>query len=293
MTNKTILIVGGQGKLGSALGRLGSNALGRGELDILRPDSVAAALEAHTPELVINCAAYTAVDKAETDAEAAYAVNRDGAGNVAAACARHGVPLIHVSTDCVFGDGDPHEPVAETAPTMPLSVYGQSKRDGELAVQAASGPHCITRVSWLFDHSPQSFIGRMLAIADGRDKMQIVDDAHGRPTEVNALARRLLTLGGLMQAGKDVPSVLHFGPTKPVSRFEWAQTIFAKSATLGGPAPTLTPCSSDAFDELARRPRGLVLDTCLADGLLGGSPDWLTASDETVARILDRAPDTL
>lgn len=284
----SILVTGGHGKLGSALGRIGTNALGRDTLDITRSDNLAAMIDSIAPSLVINCAAYTAVDKAETETAAAFTLNRDGAENLAKICAGRSVPLIHVSTDCVFGDGVPGHPVSEADPARPLSIYGQSKREGEMAVEAAGGRACIARVSWLFDYSPQSFIGKMLTIAHGRDNLNIVDDAYGRPTEVNALAKQLLDLADVMLSDRVVPPLLHLGPKEPVSRFGWAEAIFAASAALGGPSPALARCTSDALNEPARRPRGLVLDTKLADALLGKTPDWNDASNEAVARILKK-----
>ena len=286
MNRLDILVAGGHGKLGSALGRLGANAVGRDVLDVLSIDSIAAALDGHKPKLAINCTAYTDVDKAESDVETVFALNARGARNLAEFCAERSIPLIQISTDCVFGDGTPSRPVTETAQTVPLSVYGRSKLEGEQAVCAAGGRHCIARVSWLFDDGPHSFIGKMLGFANGREEMQIVDDAYGRPTEVNALAGQLLLLAERMVANESVPSILHLGPPRPVNRFEWAKTIFAASAGAGGPAPNLSPCSSDIFNEPARRPRGLVLDTQLADGLLGPLPDWQTASDAAVANIV-------
>ena len=288
MTYQHVLVAGGQGKLGSALGRLGANALGRGALDVLNIENIDAAFARYKPKLVINSTAYTNVDKAEADSDKAYALNRDGAKHLAEACARNAIPVVHISTDCVFGDGDPSQPVSETAPTTPLSVYGKSKLEGEGAVEAAGGSHCIARVSWLFDHSPQSFIGKMLALAQTRDALKIVDDAYGRPTEVNILAQQLLVLSERMVAGDAVPPILHLGPADPVSRFGWAEAIFSASAKLGGPCPALTPCSSDAFQEAARRPRGLILDTELADEFLGSGPDWKISNDRAVAAILSK-----
>ena len=291
MTYEHVLVAGGQGKLGSALGRLGANALGRDTLDVLSIENIDTTFTHHQPKLVVNCTAYTNVDDAETDRNKVFALNRDGARYLAGACARQAIPLLHISTDCVFGDGDPSQPVSEIAPTKPLSVYGQSKLAGEKEVRAAGGPHCIARVSWLFDHSPQSFIGKMLALAQTRDALRIVDDAYGRPTEVNSLALQLLTLSEHMLAGNAVPPLLHLGPPDPVNRFGWAKAIFSASAEFGGPCPALTHCSSDEFQDVARRPRGLILDTQLADSLLGPQPDWQVSSDKAVAAILSKEAD--
>jgi len=115
MMTADILVAGGQGKLGSALGRLGANALGRSALDVLSADSTTQALDTHKPNLVVNCTAYTNVDKAETDAETVFALNAGGARNLAEMCAQRDVPLIHISTDCVFGDGEPSRSANEAA----------------------------------------------------------------------------------------------------------------------------------------------------------------------------------
>ena len=177
-----VLVTGGAGRLGKALGALGARAPGRDALDITKPESLVAALEAHAPQIVINAAAYTDVEAAESDAAAAHAVNAAGAGHVAAACAAAGVPLIHISTDYVFGDGDRTMPLSETAAPDPLSVYGASKLAGEDRVRGAGGQACIVRVSWLFDDGPDTFIGKVLNAALTRETLKIVDDACGRPS---------------------------------------------------------------------------------------------------------------
>ena len=287
MTPQDILVTGGQGRLGKALGTLGCTALGRAELDITSPESLSTAITKHAPQAIINCAAYTAVDRAETEADKAFALNRDGAANVAAACHQARIPLVHISTDCVFGDGDGKKQVKEHDATQPLSVYGQSKLAGEQAVMAAGRQHvCITRVCWLFDHAQDTFIGKILNAAKGRETLQIVDDAFGRPTPVGCAAGQLVKLAERLIDGMPTPEVLHFGARNPVSRFGWAEVIFAKSAELGGPAPALTPCSGDWFPETARRPRGLIMDTAIANALLGEMHDWQVETQSAVTSLL-------
>ncbi|MEM9054471.1 MAG: sugar nucleotide-binding protein, partial [Pseudomonadota bacterium] len=131
MNNRQILVTGGKGRLGSALDQLGCTTLGRDQLDICEPDSIAAAFETHTPQIVINAAAYTAVDQAESDPETAYAVNGDAVCFLVDECEHRRIPLIQISTDCVFGDRRPDAPVSEMEEPDPLSVYGFSKRLGE------------------------------------------------------------------------------------------------------------------------------------------------------------------
>ena len=286
-----ILVTGGHGRLGKALGRLGCTALGRSELDITSPESLNAAISKFTPQAIINCAAYTAVDRAETEADQAFALNRDGAANVATACNQARIPLVHISTDCVFGDGDAKRQIKEHDPTAPLSVYGQSKRAGEEAVMSAGRQRvCITRVCWLFDEAENTFIGKILNAAKGRDKLQIVDDAYGRPTSVNCAAEQLIKLAERLIDGMPTPEILHIGARNPVNRFEWAKVIFAKSAELGGPAPALTPCSADTFPEPARRPRGLIMDTAIANSLLGEMRDWQQETENAVTTLLTSTP---
>jgi len=284
---KDILVTGGQGRLGKVLGALGCCALSRQQLDITAPASIQHALDTYKPALVINCAAYTQVDLAQSEPDEAYAINRDGAEHLAAACTAPRIPLIHISTDCVFGDGNTEHPVTENDTPTPLSVYGQSKLAGEAAIRADGRRRtCIARISWLFDEAEDTFIGKMLNIAKTRKSLQVVDDAYGRPTPADDLAGQLLTLAERILDGMPLPEILHLGPQNPVSRFEWATEIFSKSAELGGPAPTLTPCPSDTFPEPARRPRGLILDVATANALLGPMPDWRTANTHAVGQLL-------
>ena len=290
ITPKDILVTGGNGRLGKALGALGCTALGRQDMDITSTDSIHSALGKHTPKLIINCAAYTAVDRAETEQEAAFAINRDGAENLARACAAPRIPLIHISPDCVFGDGDIIRPLTEEDTPAPLSIYGKSKLAGEQAMHAAGRQRvCIARVSWLFDTADDTFIAKILNAAKSRDSLQIVDDAYGRPTPVADLAAMLIVLAKRMLDGMPSPEILHLGPQNPVSRFQWAKAIFMQSAALNGPAPTITPCASDVFPEPARRPRGIILDIASANALLGRMPDWRNANADAVAKLLAKA----
>ena len=139
----------------------------------------------------------------------------------------------------------------------------------------------------LFDDGAATFIDKMLKIAMGRDVLSIVDDEWGRPTPVSALAGQLMALADMLVRQPDrVPAVLHLGPPNPVSRFAWAQQIFAASEAVGGPAPRLQRVSADAFETAARRPRGLVLDVSKAERLLGSMPDWEPFSERAVRRLL-------
>ena len=282
-----ILVTGGKGGLGRALATLSCNALGRDELDVSSESSVCNAIENHAPGLVINCAAYTAVDQAESDEAAAYAVNETGARHIANACLERRLPLIHISTDCVFGDRPPNQPVLETDTPDPLSVYGASKLAGEKAVlETARRQVCIVRASWLFDAKTTSFISKIMDAARTRETLQMVNDEYGRPTPLPDLAGQLIALADRMLNAMPVPEILHLGPREAVTRLDWAKAVFARSAKMGGPDPDLIACSADAFQTAARRPRGLVLDIATATALLGIMPSWREATDAAVDHLL-------
>lgn len=289
METNAILVTGGAGRLGRALARLGCNAPGRDALDVTNRDSIAQAVRQSRPVLVINAAAYTNVDGAEAEADRAHQINAKGAGLIAEVCAEEDIPLIHISTDMVFSQGNPDQPVTEQAEPAPNSVYGQSKLDGELAVRAAGGRQCTSRVSWLFSGEGESFISKILAVAAQRDHLQLVDDEYGRPTHVDALAAHILKLSELIVANETVPPLLHLGPPGPVSRYGWAREIFNVSDKYGGPAPQMTPVPGSTFPTPAERARGLVLDVTLADGLLGPMPEWQPMSASVVRNFLGKA----
>lgn len=282
-----ILVTGGHGGLGRALAAFGCDALGRDALDVTSESSVSNAIETRAPSLIINCAAYTAVDQAESEEAAAYAVNATGARHIANACLARRIPLIHISTDCVFGDRAPDKPVLESDTPDPLSVYGASKLAGEEAVlETARRQVCIARVSWLFDTHTTSFISKIMDAAKTRETLQMVDDEYGRPTPLPALAGQLMALAERMLNAMPVPEILHLGPREAVNRMDWAKAVFAYSAQSGGPSPDLIACSADQFPTPARRPRGLVLDIATATALLGTMQSWRDATHMAVDHVL-------
>ncbi len=248
-------MAGAAGMLGLDVLRAGERAgyeligLARPELDIVDEASVDAALARVAPDGVINCAAWTDVDGAETHREQARAVNADGAGHLARAAARAGVPLVHVSTDYVFDgraplgpDGAPRAYV-ESDPTGPRSVYGQTKLEGEQQVLAASRRHLVARSAWVFGTGGRNFAETMLRLADEREAVQVVTDQIGCPTWTGHLAPALL---GLLQ--REVAGLVHLAGTGAVSWNGFAAEIFrqadspcrveeASSAEMERPAP--------------------------------------------------------
>lgn len=289
-----ILVCGRRGQVATDLVeaanvlRLPFVALGRPDLDITDPDGIACALDGVEPTAVINAAAYTAVDRAEAEPDAAFALNRDGPAHLARACAARKLPLIHLSTDQVF-DGRKEGGFREDDPPNPLCVYGASKLAGERAVAEAQDGHLIVRVSWVFGPSGDNFVAKVLGWARARDALSIVSDQRGRPTYSPSLARALLDLAGRMTAADaEVPrGLLHLAGASVLTRFEQAELILAGSAARGGPTARVEPVRTADFAIPAARPLNAELDVSRAReryGLeLGG---FETDLDATLDRLL-------
>ncbi|HET9989132.1 MAG TPA: dTDP-4-dehydrorhamnose reductase [Kofleriaceae bacterium] len=273
-----LLVTGGRGQLGRALVRRGGDAIvacDLPELDICDGDAVARALDGCTG--VINAAAYTAVDKAETEREQAYAVNRDGAGNVARACAVRGIPLVHVSTDYVF-DGTATTPYREDAPLHPLGVYGESKLAGEEAVREAGGT--IVRTSWLFGQGGPSFVHTMVRLATERPVLRVVADQHGCPTWADDLADALIAL-------VHAPvGTYHFCNAGPTTWHAFATAIVAearKHRTLA--CERIEPITTAEYPTPAKRPAYSVLDTSKVQALGIVPPPWTIGLARVIAEV--------
>jgi dTDP-4-dehydrorhamnose reductase len=217
-------------------------ALTRADLDVTNADAASELLAGST---VINCAAYTDVDGAESDPDAAHAVNAEGARNVAHAAER----VLYLSSDYVF-DGSKGEPYVESDAVAPLSTYGDSKAAGERATAEANPNHLIVRSSWLFGRGGKNFVGTMLALGRAHEELRVVDDQVGRPTFTGHLAEALLTLARGEERG-----VLHVAGGNSCSWFEFAREIFVRA----GIQADLQPCATDEFPRPARRPAYSVL----------------------------------
>jgi dTDP-4-dehydrorhamnose reductase len=246
-----LLVTGAGGMLGQDVVRAardrGAEAVGlaHDELDVADADAVAVAIAAARPDAVVNCAAWTDVDGAESDRDGAHAVNAGGAGHVARAAAAAGAGLVHVSTDYVF-DGDRRTPYLESSPTGPRSAYGATKLEGERAVRAAGGPHAIVRSSWLFGAGGRNFVATMLALGAERDEVKVVTDQIGRPTYTGHLAGALLNL-----ADSDAHGIFHVaGGGEPCSWHDFTVEIFRQA----GVACAVLPCTTDEMPRPAPRP---------------------------------------
>lgn len=271
-----ILVVGQSGQLATDLlavaGEQGRDALslGRPRLDLTDISAPARILDRIEPVAVINAAAYTQVDKAESEPDLAYAVNRDGPAHLASACARAGVPLIHISTDQVF-NGRKSGGYVESDTPDPLCCYGASKLAGERAVLLAMPEALVVRVSWVFGPSGDNFVTRVLGWARARPVLSIVADQVGRPTYSPALAAALLELATWMVADKaDAPSgLLHLAGGTALSRAAQAGMILEGARQRGGPFARVDPVPTSAFPTPATRPLNAELDCTLAQTRYG------------------------
>ena len=286
-----LLVTGHEGQVARALADLARQGLvittlGRPELDIRDRASLDRAILANHPDIVVNAAAYTAVDKAETEMAAAFAVNAHGAGQVAAAAAAAGLPIIHLSTDYVFA-GDRDAPYREADATGPLNVYGRSKLAGELAVAAINPAHVILRTSWIHGAHGTNFLKTMLRLAGERDSLRIVADQWGNPTYAADLAVAVLAVADAMAAAPEAEGwrgLFHVAGTGETNWAGFAAEIFRQSAARGGPSVGVEPIATADYPAAARRPANSRLDTRHFDATFGHvMPDWRSG----VARCLD------
>lgn len=259
-----VLVIGRSGQLATELLRTtwppGARiiAVGRPELDVTDGEAVRRAVNAAAPDIIVNASAYTAVDRAEAEPGTAFAINEAGVRHLALAARGHGVPLVHVSTDYVFG-GRGHRPWREDDEPDPIGVYACSKRAGECAIAAAGPAHAIVRTSWLFAAHGQNFVRTILRLGGERDRLSIVDDQVGCPTAAADLAGAIAGVAAALAAGRITSGVYHYAGAGPVSWYEFAQAIFAAAAGLV-PMPVLLPISTQTFGAPAPRPAYSVLD---------------------------------
>jgi dTDP-4-dehydrorhamnose reductase len=233
-------------------------AYDHGAVDIAVPDAVAAALAASRADLAINLAAYTAVDRAESEAAAAWAVNCHGARHVAAACARLGIPLVHLSTDYVF-DGEKTGPYGEDDRVDPLGVYGQSKEAGERAVRAALPRHVILRTAWVYGAFGHNFVKTMLRLGAERAVLRVVADQRGCPTAAGEIAAALVALAGGIAAGAEAWGTYHFAGAGATTWRGLAEAVFDLSEPYLGRRPRVEAISTAQYPTAARRPKNSVL----------------------------------
>lgn len=300
-----LLVTGGNGQLGHELrrslaplgqltistrdGQLDDGAPSRVALDLTRPDTLTGALDAVRPDIVVNAAAYTAVDRAETEPQRAHRVNADAVAELAAWCRRHNALLLHYSTDYIFA-GNATRPWREDDSPHPASVYGASKLAGEQAIRASGCSHLLLRTAWVYAAHGHNFLRTMLRLGRERDRLAVVDDQHGTPTSAALIAR----VTGLMLRARSpdpqaVPSATyHLTNSGDTTWYGFARTIMAEAHAAGllPEIPRVDPIASADYPTPAPRPAYSVLNTTrLRSHFDVELPDWRESLRQVIAAI--------
>jgi len=267
-----LLVFGQSGQVAQELARLAPQArfLARAEADLSDPEACAAAIRASGCAAVLNAAAHTAVDRAESEPELAHRINAEAPAAMARACAALGLPFLSISTDYVF-DGSGARPWAETDPTGPLGVYGASKLAGERGIASAGGQWAVLRTSWVFSAHGANFVRTMLRLGRERDELRVVADQHGGPTPAESIARACLTMLEAMRADPAKGGLYHFAGTPDTTWADFARAIMA-GAGLGC---RIIDIPTSDYPTPARRPANSRLDCAAILRDFGISrPDW-------------------
>lgn len=273
-----LYVIGAEGQVARSLreaaAKDGEIVFGHGArptVDLLKPDTLARSLDEFRPDIVINPAAYTAVDKAEAESEQAFALNRDGAGAAAQIAAERGLPIIHLSTDYVF-DGNKQGPYVESDPVAPQGVYGRSKLEGERAVAEANPKHIVLRTAWVYAPFGGNFVRTMLRLAAERDRLRVVDDQFGCPTyapdiadAIIAVARRWADSGWSPQFA----GVTHLSGPHALTWCGFAREIMSESAKRGGRSVPVDPITTADYPTPAARPANSQLSTARLNSTFG------------------------
>jgi len=290
---KRVLVAGAGGQVGRELMGLSAptdiamTGLYRAALDICHAEAVHAAFDQARPDIVVNLAAYTAVDKAEDEILPAFAANRDGPGMLAQACRRRGIPLLHVSTDYVF-DGTKAGAWREDDPVGPVGVYARSKAEGEQLIRDALDEHVIVRTSWVFGAHGNNFVRTMLGRIGKNAELRVVDDQRGCPTAAGDLARALMAIAHRMLADPaGVAGTYHFANAGPTTWFRFAQAIFTRAKAHGLDVPRVVPIPTSGYPTKATRPANSELDCAKVVAIFGvARPSWRDSLPPVVDAIL-------
>lgn len=291
-TGGRILVTGGNGQLAVSLAAAGGPRVvktGRPEFDFDRPETIAAAVARHKPAFVVNAAAWTAVDAAENEVEAARRANETGPGILAMACAAQDIPLIHISTDYVFS-GDKGTPYVETDPISPQTVYGANKAAGEKAVLAASPRAVILRTAWVYSAHGRNFVKTMIAAGAKNPKLRVVGDQHGNPTSSDDLADAILAiLARIGQTGwlPEYAGIYHATAQGETTWYGLAVAALEEAARHGRPMPQMEAIRTEDWPTPAKRPKDSRLECGKLKQVFGIQlPHWQPAVVRTVDKII-------
>ncbi len=290
-----LIVTGKSGQVVTALIERGTAqgveivSFGRPEFDLAHAQAGLTAIADAQPDVIVSAAAYTAVDKAESEPDTAQAINGIGPGALAQLAAKLNVPLIHISTDYVF-DGTKHGPYVETDPTNPLGVYGKTKLSGELSVMAATSNHVILRTAWVYSPFGNNFLKTMLRVGVERSELRVVDDQNGNPTSALDIADAVIAVAHNLVAHPDNASlrgVFHLTGSGEASWADFATEIFAVSGELGGPSANVVRITTEDYPTPARRPANSRLSGEKLRQVHGVTmPSWQISTRETIARLL-------
>jgi len=281
----TILVFGASGQLGQCLAHVAKERTTPGlifppedQANILNPEGLRSLFEQHQPAYAINCAAYTAVDKAEDEVEIARKVNRDGVENLARLCGEFGTVLIQISTDFVFA-GTGNQPLVETDPAEPISVYGLTKLEGEQVIVPLTDKYFILRTSWLYSEYANNFVKTMLKLGRERDELRVIWDQVGTPCYAIDLAGCILTI---IETQSTAYGIYHYSNEGVTSWYDFATAIFE----LSGTTVKTTPIRTAEYPTKATRPAYSVMDKTKAKTALGVAvPHWRTSLQTCLGRL--------
>ena len=289
-----ILITGAQGQVGKELVSIANQrgfdviAAGQTELDITQLKNIKSYFEVHQPDLVINAAAYTAVNKAEEEQDIAYAINRDGAANLAAVSKEKNIPLLHISTDYVF-DGTKSEAYSENDAVSPLGIYGISKWQGEETIRQTLPEHIILRVAWVFGEQGNNFVKTMLRLAKDRDELSVVADQFGRPSPAKDIAKTLIILAEQYQKEKTLEwGTYHYCGDEKVSWCGFAKEILkqAKEQGLIEKDIKVNAITTAEYQDPTKRPANSVLDCEKIKNTFGiEMPSWKESLNQVLTEL--------
>ena len=291
MSGPRVLVTGAAGQVGGCLKRrpegLDLVPVDVAEMDLASGEAINAALDALQPDLIVSCAAYTAVDQAEKEPELAFAVNAAAPGVMARWCAAHGRPLIHMSTDYVF-PGNGTRPYREDDPVGPVSVYGASKEAGERAVREACPRHIIFRTAWVYAAEGKNFVRTMLRLGAEKPALGVVADQSGCPTAAHSIAGALIRMVKTVSAGReDLWGTYHYVDAGETTWHGFAEAIFDIAAPRWGRRPEVARLTTDQYPTPARRPAYSVLDTTRIRAAFGLTPaPWQDNLRQVMAEIL-------